>query len=143
MSKLRAVDIVGSNGMMQLCDVRRWARNPGPSSHQYINVNEKFYGYFCMSLIVGGDIGSPGKLDEQRTLGRLLNAKKSGVIIIINRSAHLVGTYRRCHVFVSLLVSTASVFLPVGKVGLRSSPYYYYLKRSRHGRVVRSLLTNQ
>ena len=30
-------------------------------------------------------------------------------------SAHLVGTYRRCHVFVSLLVSTASVFLPVGK----------------------------
>ncbi len=32
-------------------------------------------------------------------------------------SAHLVGTYRRCHVFVSLLASTASVFLPVGKVG--------------------------
>ena len=84
-------------------------------------------------------------------------------------SAQLVGTYRRCHVFVSLLVSTAGVFLPVGKgwikkfalllllllltwsaligvamclcrcllaqpvcsfllakVGLRSSPYYYY-----------------
>ncbi len=37
-----------------------------------------------------------------------------------------MGNYWSFHGSFLLLVSTASVFLPVGKVGLRSSLYYYY-----------------
>ena len=46
-------------------------------------------------------------------------------------SAHLVGTYRRCHVFVSLLVSTASVFLPVGKGWIKKFALLLLLLLSR------------
>src|SRR5512137_2887830 len=58
-------------------------------------------------------------------------------------SAHLVGTYRRCHVFVSLLVSTASVFLSDGKVLLNGSASYEIYTISLHGGLLSCLDTNQ
>ena len=53
------------------------------------------------------------------------------MITIIIFPARRVGTYRRCHVFVSLLVSTAFL-LPLHLCnGLRSSFYYNYYSRKR------------